>query len=62
MYYHLPFPRAKSNDELEKIIMNYNRAEWLVRYENWMKEDYGSFDDGHASERFVERLKLVIEK
>lgn len=61
MYYQLPFPRAKNNDEMEEIIMSYDNSAWLKKFENWMKDLYGSVDDGHAAERFVEHLKKIIE-
>lgn len=61
MYYQMPFPLAKNNDEMEQNILNYNREERLRQFEEWMKCPYGSVDDGHASERFVERLKKVMQ-
>lgn len=60
MYYQLPFPLARNNDEMEQNILNYDKEERLKQFNEWMKDPYGSVDDGHASERFVERLKSII--
>jgi len=60
MYYQMPFPLARNNDEMELNILNYNKEEYLKLFDEWMKDSYGSIDDGHASERLVERLKEII--
>ena len=60
MYYNLPFPLAKNNDEMEDNILNYNEGNQVERFNVWMKDSYGSVDDGRASERFVERLKEIV--
>lgn len=49
-YDALPFPRAVSNDELERNILQFDR----VKYEKNVKaflNQYGVHEDGHASER-----------
>lgn len=61
MYYQLPFPLAKNNDEMEANILNYDKEARMNEFNDWMKVPYGSVDDGHASERFVERLKTIIQ-
>lgn len=60
MYYKLPFSLSKNNDELEKAIMNFNIDEYRQKLQDF-NQIYGSYDDGHASERFVERLKSIIK-
>ncbi len=60
MYYTLPFPNAKNNDEMEDNILNYNEKNRIEQFNTWMRDSYGSVDDGHASERFVERLKEIV--
>lgn len=57
MYYKLPFPLARNNNELECIIQEYDKQERRKMFDTWMINDYKSYDDGHASERFVEKLK-----
>lgn len=61
MYYQMPFPLAKNNDDMVNNILTYDKEERLRLFEEWMKAPYGSVDDGHASERFVERLKLFMQ-
>lgn len=46
----LPFPMARSNDELESIIRNYDQAQWTGRWEQFRQEN-GFREDGQASGR-----------
>lgn len=62
MYRQLPFPLARDNDEMERNILMFNREEYVQRFEVFMKEVYGNFDDGHAAERFVERLRGIMKR
>lgn len=59
MFYNLPFPLSKTNDEINKTIIEFNKDDYAKRLNDFYNI-YGSFDDGHASERFVERLKNII--
>lgn len=59
MYYQLPFTLSRNNDEMEKAIMNFDHEEYLRKLEEFYKI-YGSIDDGHASERFVEKLYKIM--
>ena len=61
MYRQLPFPLSRNNDEMERNILLFNREEYVQRFEVFMKEVYGNFDDGHAAERFVERLRGIMK-
>lgn len=61
MFFQMPFPLAKNNDEMEQNIINYDNEKRLKLFNDWMKVPYGSIDDGHASERFVERLKQIMQ-
>ena len=61
MYFTLPFPLARNNDELIENIRNYDYAAYLEKFEIFMSERYGNFDDGQASYRFVEKLKTLIK-
>lgn len=59
-YYELPIHINRTNDELIRSIEQYDEAQYrqaLVPY----LQHYNSFDDGHASERVVERIKRVID-
>lgn len=60
MFYKLPFPVAKNNEEMESLILAYNKEEYLREFEKWMKDSYGSYDDGHAAKRFVKKLEKII--
>ncbi len=60
MYCKLPFPLAKNNDEMEENILNFDEVAYSKALEAFYKE-YGSVDDGHASERFVFKLKEIME-
>ena len=60
MYFTLPFPLARNNDELIENIRNYDYAAYLEKFEIFMSERYGNFDDGQASYRFVEKLKKLF--
>lgn len=59
MYYQLPFTLSKTNDEMEQAILSFDKEEYAKRLENFAKI-YGSVDDGHAAERFVDRLEQIM--
>lgn len=59
MYYQLPFPLCKTNDEMEQAIMTFDKEEYAHRLEEFAKI-YGSVDDGHAAERFVDHLEQIM--
>lgn len=52
-YYKLPFPHCKNNDELIESLKNLNIDN---PYSDDFLKWYGSKDDGHASERVVNRI------
>lgn len=58
MYYKLPFSLSKNNDELEQSILQFDGSDYSKKLETFYKL-YGSVDDGHASERFVEKIKQL---
>lgn len=62
MYRQLPFPLARENDEMERNILMFNREDYVQRFEVFMKDVYVNFDDGHAAERFVERLRGIMKR
>jgi CDP-glycerol glycerophosphotransferase len=59
MYFQLPFTLSRTNDEINNAIMNFDCKEYEKRLGKF-QEIYGSFDDGHASERLIERLHKNI--
>ena len=57
-YDHLPFPTAKSNEELVRNIVCFGQEEYDAKVQSFLDE-YGVHEDGHAGERaagFVSRL------
>lgn len=60
MYFKYPFPLCTTNDELETAILNFDNKDYLQKLENFYQNIYGSFDDGHASDRFVAKLRPII--
>lgn len=60
MYFQLPFILSRNNNEMEKAIMDFDREVYSKKLEDFYKI-YGSVDDGHASERFVEKMKKNIK-
>ncbi|MBR1401611.1 MAG: CDP-glycerol glycerophosphotransferase family protein [Prevotella sp.] len=61
MYFHMPFTLCRTNDEINEAIMNFDAQVYEQRLDGFQKI-YGSVDDGHASERFVERLQKIISQ
>lgn len=56
----VPFPLCKTNEELLFAINHFDEIQYKQHLEEFSKI-YNGFDDGHASERFVERLVSVIK-
>lgn len=61
MYFMFPFSLSRTNDELSDAILKFDINDYHKKLETFGKM-YGSVDDGHASERFVERLNVLIKK
>ena len=57
LFYQLPFELSKSNEELCCAIMKFDANSYLHRLNTFMDRYYHSYDDGHASEYVVERIK-----
>ncbi len=53
--YSWGFPIAKSNEELEKEILNFNELDFKNKMENHHKT-LGSYETGHATEKTVEYI------
>lgn len=58
-YFTVPFPLCRTNEELITAIMQHNEDEYQKKLEAF-NIIYGDVDDGHASEKVVQRLKEVI--
>lgn len=54
-----PFPVATSNKELKDAILHFDEQKFLMDVEVFL-QDKGCIDDGHASERIVEKMKEII--
>ena len=54
-----PYPQAHTCEELCRVITQFNEEEYLQKLEAFFEAD-PSYDDGHASERAVERIMDVI--
>ena len=59
MYFKLPFQLCQTHDEINDAIINFDKVEYDKRLASFYKL-YGSVDDGHAAERFVKRLHLLM--
>lgn len=53
-------PHYATNDALIDAVKKFNNSSYLSWLDKFMKEDYGSFDDGKASKRLVDRIINVI--
>lgn len=60
IFYKLPFVFAKSNDELHSAILMYDEQKYKRNLKAFMDEHFQSYDDGHASEYVVDRIKMVL--
>ena len=61
-YYPLettPFPIAQTNEELFLNILSFDEKDYQQKCEAFLA-DKGCIEDGHASERVVEKLKEII--
>lgn len=56
-----PYPKGHTTEELCEAIENYDDSEYQKALDDWFFE-YGSYDDGHASERVVNRIMDVMKE
>ena len=61
LFYQLPFALAQSNQELCNAIENFDGNKYQRDLDAFMDTYFHSYDDGHASEHVVERIKSIIE-
>ena len=57
IFYDLPFSMTRSNEELNKIIREFDFNDYQNNLDAFMHKYFRSYDDGHASEYVVERIK-----
>lgn len=50
----MAFPYAENNVELKNLIDTFNYLDYQNKLEKIMKERFGFFGDGHATEAVVE--------
>lgn len=60
IFYQLPFALAHSNEELCNVIRTYDELKYHEGLNAFMDEFFQSYDDGHASEHVVDRIKSVM--
>ena len=56
-----PFPISCNNEELIENIINFDNENYINRLESFLK-DKGCIEDGHASERVVDKILSIIEE
>ena len=61
IYQQLPFALCRSNHELLNAIMTFDEESYYQRVQHFMQSRLLPFDDGHASEHVVGRIKAVVE-
>ena len=61
VYDTLPYPTGYNNDEFADVIRNFNREEYTAKADVFL-EEFGSFEDGHASEAVVARILERMEQ
>lgn len=60
LFFKQPFKLCKSNEEIVKEISNYNESQYTFSLKEFLAPFYISFDDGHASERVVDKILSLI--
>lgn len=56
-----PYPKGHNNDELCAAIECFNEDEYNKNLDRWF-DQYGTYDDGHASERVMKRIIDVMKQ
>lgn len=60
IFWEVPYPIVRTQQELIQHLEDLFHDDALTRIESFLKNRIHSFDDGHASERVVERVQRVI--
>ena len=61
IYWKLPCKCNMTEEELLKDIGEFDMDVYQKKLKHFMEVDFKSYDDGHASERVVDRIQKVIE-
>jgi CDP-glycerol glycerophosphotransferase len=59
IFWDVPFPLARTQGDIPGAIAAACVPSYIVKLESFLMDRVCSFDDGHASERVVERIKIV---
>ena len=62
IFYKLPFVLTRSNEELRQAVLSHEEHEYKNRLNIFMDEYFQSYDDGHASQHVVDRIKGIMER
>lgn len=62
IYYEVPCVFCQSNEEVIEAIENFDDSKYQLKLSEYKQKFFVSFDDGHASERVVDRIFKVIGK
>ena len=60
IFWEVPYPIVRTQKELIQHLEDLFQVESATKRESFLKDKINSFDDGHASERVVERVQRVI--
>lgn len=60
-FYDFPFEHCMTQDDLILSIESFDESKYLERINNFDVK-FQSYDDGHASERVVDRIKRMLDK
>ncbi len=60
LFYQLPFKVSNSNNQLHQAIIDFDNSEYQINLKKFMDKYFMSYDDGHASEYVVERIKMYM--
>ncbi len=61
IYDTLPYPIGYNNAEFAEVIRNFDREDYTAKADKFLGE-FGSFEDGHASEAVVQRIRAWMEQ
>ena len=60
IYYKLPFSRSSDNGKLIESIRDFSASEYQNQLDSFIKKTMRNFNDGHASEKVVERMVSFV--
>lgn len=60
LFFELPFALCQNNEELRRVIIDFNETEYQKNLTLFWSEKIQIYDNGHASEAVVQRIKDVL--